>query len=80
MVKKKNKKRMLVGSGKKAKKKIKVLGYCDSPTCATGFATVSRNIFEGLYRTGRFDIDILGINYWGDPLLIFYFFYKIVLF
>jgi len=53
--------------GGKVKKKIKVLAYCDSPTCATGFATVSRNIFEGLYRTGRFDIDILGINYWGDP-------------
>jgi len=53
--------------GGQAKKKIKVLAYCDSPTCATGFATVSRNIFEGLYRTGRFDIEILGINYWGDP-------------
>lgn len=48
-------------------KKIKVLAYCDSPTCATGFGTVSRNIFEALYRTGRYDIDILGINYWGDP-------------
>jgi len=48
-------------------KKIKVLAYCDSPTCATGFGTVSRNIFEGLYKTGRYDIDILGINYWGDP-------------
>lgn len=48
-------------------KKIKVLAYCDSPTCATGFGTVSRNIFEALYRTGRYEIDILGINYWGDP-------------
>jgi glycosyltransferase involved in cell wall biosynthesis len=48
-------------------KKVKVLAYCDSPTCATGFATVSRNIFEGLYRTGRYEIDICGINYWGDP-------------
>lgn len=48
-------------------KKIKVAAYCDSPTCATGFATVSRNIFEGLYKTGRYDIDIFGINYWGDP-------------
>ncbi|KKN10002.1 hypothetical protein LCGC14_1041080, partial [marine sediment metagenome] len=47
--------------------KIKVLAYCDSPTCATGFGTVSRNIFEGLYNTGRYDIDILGINFWGDP-------------
>ena len=48
-------------------KKIKVLAYCDAPTCATGFSTVSRNIFEGLYKTGRYDIDVLGINYWGDP-------------
>ena len=47
--------------------KIKVLAYCDSPTCATGFGTVSRNIFEGLYRTGRYQVDVLGINYWGDP-------------
>jgi glycosyltransferase involved in cell wall biosynthesis len=50
-----------------SEKKIKVLAYCDSPTCATGFGTVSRNIFEGLYNTDRYDIDILGINYWGDP-------------
>lgn len=49
------------------KSKIKVLAYCDSPTCATGFATVSRNILSGLYNTGRYDIDVLGINYWGDP-------------
>jgi len=48
-------------------KKIKVLAYCDAPTCATGFGTVSRNILTGLYNTGRYDIDILGINYWGDP-------------
>ena len=48
-------------------RKIKVLAYCDSPTCATGFGTVSRNILSGLYATGRYDIDILGINYWGDP-------------
>lgn len=48
-------------------KKIKVLAYSDSPTCATGFGTVSRNIFEGLFRTGRYQIDVLGINYWGDP-------------
>jgi len=48
-------------------KKIRVLAYCDSPTCATGFGTVSRNIFEALYKTGKYEIDILGINYWGDP-------------
>jgi len=48
-------------------KKIRVLAYCDSPTCATGFGTVSRNVLAGLYNTGRYDVDILGINYWGDP-------------
>ena len=48
-------------------KKIRVLAYCDSPTCATGFGTVSRNIFEALHKTGRYEIDILGINFWGDP-------------
>lgn len=48
-------------------KKIKVLAYCDSPTCATGFATVSRNILMGLHNSGKYSVDILGINYWGDP-------------
>ena len=47
--------------------RIRVLAYCDSPTCATGFGTVSRNILAGLHSTGRYDVDILGINYWGDP-------------
>jgi len=47
--------------------KINVLVYADAPSCATGFGTVSRNILEGLYRTGRYNIDVLGINYWGDP-------------
>lgn len=50
-----------------SEKKIKVLAYCDTPSCATGFGTVSRNILEGLYRTGRYDVDVLGINYWGNP-------------
>ena len=36
-------------------KKIKVVAYCDSPTCATGFGTVSRNILSGLYMTGKYD-------------------------
>lgn len=47
--------------------KTKILFYGDSPTCATGFATVSRNILLGLYNTGKYDIDIFGVNYWGDP-------------
>jgi len=51
----------------KKQNKIKVVAYCDSPSVATGFGTVSRNILSGLYDTGRYDIDVLGINYWGDP-------------
>jgi len=51
----------------KKQNKIKVVAYCDSPSVATGFGTVSRNILTGLYNTGRYDIDVLGINYWGDP-------------
>lgn len=47
--------------------KIKLLAYCDTPSCATGFGTVSRNILEGLQNTGRYQIEVLGINYWGDP-------------
>jgi len=47
--------------------KIKVLAYCDTPSCATGFGTVSRNILVPLYKTGKYQIDVLGINYWGDP-------------
>jgi D-inositol-3-phosphate glycosyltransferase len=57
----------LMNRKKSEKKKIKVLAYCDSPTCATGFGTVSRNILLGLYATGLYDVDILGINYWGEP-------------
>ena len=52
---------------KKSNNKIKVVAYCDSPTVATGFGTVSRNILMGLHNTGRYEIDILGINFWGDP-------------
>ncbi len=53
-------------SNKVSKKKIKILAYCDA-LCATGFASVSRNIFNELIKTGRYDIDVLAINYHGDP-------------
>lgn len=49
------------------KKKSKIIFYGDSPTCATGFGQVSRNILPALHASGRFEVDILGINYWGDP-------------
>ena len=48
-------------------KKTKVIFYGDSPTCATGFGQVSRNILPALHNSGRYEVDILGINYWGDP-------------
>ncbi len=47
-------------------KKYKVLIWADSPTASTGFGTVTKYICEGLYRTGKFDIDILGINFFGE--------------
>lgn len=50
----------------KAEKKIKILALCDSPTSATGFAQVSRNILRGLAETGKYEIDVIGINYFGD--------------
>lgn len=48
-------------------KKTKLTFYGDSPTCATGFGQVSRNILPALHATGRYEINILGVNYWGDP-------------
>ncbi|HEB61968.1 MAG TPA: glycosyltransferase family 1 protein [Bacteroidetes bacterium] len=47
--------------------KIKLLFYGDSPTVNTGFATVSKNILKRLQATGKYDITVLGINYFGDP-------------
>lgn len=51
---------------KQNKKKIRILALCDSPTSATGFAQVSRNILRGLHDTGKYQIDVIGINYNGD--------------
>jgi len=47
--------------------KIKILYYGDSPTVATGFSSVSKNILTGLYNTGRYEINIFGVNHWGEP-------------
>lgn len=54
-------------SAGKPNRKYRVLFYGDSPTCATGFGQVSRNILPALHESGKFDIGVLGINYWGDP-------------
>ena len=48
-------------------KKISILFYGDGPPVATGFGTVSRNILLPLHDTGKYDITVLGINYWGEP-------------
>jgi hypothetical protein len=47
--------------------KIKILVLADSPTAATGFAQVSRNILNRMAEDGKYHIDVIGINYAGDP-------------
>lgn len=47
-------------------KPIRVLALCDSPTAATGFAQVSKNILRYLAATDKYEIDVIGINYLGD--------------
>lgn len=51
---------------KAIKEKIRVLALADSPTCATGFAQVARNILKVLHDSGKFEIDIVGINFDGS--------------
>jgi len=46
--------------------RIKILGWFDY-ACATGFANVSSNIMRELEKTGRYEIDVIGINYDGSP-------------
>lgn len=46
--------------------KIRLLVWADY-CCNTGFGTVARNVVKNLYDTGDFDIDVVGINYDGDP-------------
>lgn len=46
--------------------KTKLLLYGDY-CCATGFGQVLGNIARQLYATGKYEIDVLGINYSGDP-------------
>jgi len=48
-------------------KKTKILFYGDGPQVATGFGTVSRNVLLPLHNTGKYDINVLGVNYWGEP-------------
>lgn len=48
-------------------KKLRVLFWADSPICATGFATVSRNILRYLNETGKYEFTVIGINHDGSP-------------
>lgn len=47
--------------------KIEVLCWMDSPTVATGFATVSRNLLTQLNKTGKYRFTVLGISHLGIP-------------
>ncbi len=47
--------------------KINLLLYGDY-CCATGFAQVLGNIARELDKTGRYNIDVIAINYSGDPV------------
>jgi len=54
---------------KEEDKKIRILVNADSPRAATGLGSVTRGIFDNLARTGRYKIDIFGVNDLGflDP-------------
>jgi D-inositol-3-phosphate glycosyltransferase len=45
--------------------KYRLLFWGDSPTTATGFGQVSKNILKMLYDTNKYDINIVGINHTG---------------
>ena len=46
--------------------KIKILAWGDY-CCSTGFATVLSNIMQELDNSGKYEIDVVGINYDGGP-------------
>lgn len=55
---------------KEEEKLIKVLFWGDTPRVATGFATVTRNLIRQLADSGKFLVDVIGINDLGgfyDP-------------
>lgn len=49
------------------KKQLKLVWYADSPTVNTGFGVVSRNLLSRIWKYITKDIDIFGINYYGEP-------------
>jgi len=44
-------------------RKPRILAWCDTPTVTTGFGNVAKNLLRDAHK--EFDIDIVGINYWG---------------
>lgn len=46
--------------------KKRVLWHSDF-CCASGFAQVAHNLFDQIYGTGEYEIDVVGINYHGEP-------------
>jgi len=46
--------------------KIRVLAWGDY-ACGTGFGTVMKNIMGEIHKTGKYDIDVVGVNYDGGP-------------
>ncbi len=57
---------MVPGSMVLSSKPCRVLAYGDSPTCPTGLGTVMRHVLAGLHGTDRYEIDLIGINFFGD--------------
>ena len=47
-------------------KKVKVLCLFDTPTGSTGFGQVSKNILKVLQATGKYEFDIVGVNFDGN--------------
>jgi glycosyltransferase involved in cell wall biosynthesis len=48
------------------KPKIKVFWYSDF-LCPTGFGNVAEEIVHRLYKTGKYEFTVLGINFKGEP-------------
>jgi len=58
------------------KRKKKILFWGDTPVCNTGFGNVSKNILKVLYETGKYEIEVAGINHrhtmWYDQKIFPY--------
>ena len=48
-------------------KLARIFWFGDGACVTTGFGRVAKSILVPLYKTGKYDIVQLGINYYGDP-------------